>query len=57
MSGIETRFTRDERNDDSIPDDKVIDEFEVFLWKVRPLKASIYECYHRKKNASYIGTF
>ncbi|TYJ96972.1 RNA-binding protein 2-like isoform X2 [Cucumis melo var. makuwa] len=29
LSGIETRFTRDERNDDSIPDDEVIYEFEV----------------------------
>ena len=29
LSGIETRFTRDERNDDTIPEDEVIDEFEI----------------------------
>ena len=31
LSGIETRFTRDERNDDRILDDEVICEFEVFM--------------------------
>ncbi|KAA0038420.1 RNA-binding protein 2-like isoform X1 [Cucumis melo var. makuwa] len=40
LSGIETRFTRDERNDDSILDDEVIYEFEVFPQKVRPLGES-----------------
>ena len=37
---IETRFTRDELNDDSILDDKMMGEFEVFIQKVRPLGAS-----------------
>ena len=31
LSGIETRFTRDERNDDRIPEDEVIGEFKVFV--------------------------
>ncbi|KAA0065615.1 wall-associated receptor kinase-like 10 [Cucumis melo var. makuwa] len=35
--GYETRFTRDERNDDTIPEDEVIGEFEIFKQKVRPL--------------------
>ena len=35
LNGIETWFTRDEQNDDNIPYDEVIDEFEVFLQKVR----------------------
>ena len=39
LSRIETRFTRDERNDDSISDDEVIGEFKVFVQKVRPLGA------------------
>ena len=30
LSGIDTRFTRDEGNDDTIPKDKVISEFEIF---------------------------
>ena len=40
LSGIETRFTRDEKNDDTIPEDEVIGEFEDFKQKVRPLSAS-----------------
>ena len=40
LIGFETRFTRDERNDDSILDDEMIDEFEVFMHKVWPLRAS-----------------
>ena len=40
LSGIDTRFTRDKQNDDTIPDDKVIGEFEIFKQKVRPLGAS-----------------
>ena len=31
LSGIETRFTRDESNDDNIFDAEVIGEFEVFV--------------------------
>ena len=37
LSRIETRFSQDERNDDSIAKDKVIAEFEVFMQRVRPL--------------------
>ena len=33
LSGIETRFTRDEQNDDNILDDKVIGEFAIFRGK------------------------
>ena len=40
LSGIETRFTRDEWNDDTIPEDKVIGKFKIFKQKVRPLGAS-----------------
>ncbi|KAA0055173.1 hypothetical protein E6C27_scaffold2359G00020 [Cucumis melo var. makuwa] len=36
LSAIETRFTRDERNDDTILDDEVIGEVENFEQKVRP---------------------
>ena len=31
LIGIETRFTRYERNDDRIPDDEVIGELKVFV--------------------------
>ena len=40
LSGIETRFTRDERNDDTILEDELIGEFEIFKQKVQPLDAS-----------------
>ena len=40
LSKIGTRFTRDERNDDSIPNDEVIGEFNFFMQEVRPLGAS-----------------
>ena len=40
LSGIKTWFTRDEKNDDTIPEDEVIGEFEDFKQKVRPLSAS-----------------
>ena len=30
LSGIEIRFTRDERNDDTIVEDEVIGNFEIF---------------------------
>ena len=40
LNGIKTRFTRDERNDDSIPNDEVIGEFETFKQKVQSLGAS-----------------
>ena len=56
LSGIETRFTRDERNDDTISDDLVISEFEIFKQKVQSLGASSLKLYHRKRNASSIGT-
>ncbi|KAA0063200.1 uncharacterized protein E5676_scaffold2774G00080 [Cucumis melo var. makuwa] len=40
LSGIETRFTKDERNDDSIVEDEIIGDFKIFNQKVRPLGAS-----------------
>ena len=40
LSGIETRFRRDDWNDDSIEEDEVIGEFKVFVQNVRPLGAS-----------------
>ncbi|KAA0061374.1 uncharacterized protein E5676_scaffold692G00610 [Cucumis melo var. makuwa] len=40
LRGIETRFTRDERNDDTIVEDEVIGDFEIFKLKVQPLGAS-----------------
>ncbi|KAL0559314.1 hypothetical protein IC582_003922 [Cucumis melo] len=40
LSGIETRFNRDDRNDDNIMDDEVFGEFEVFRQSVQPLGAS-----------------
>ncbi|TYK08547.1 hypothetical protein E5676_scaffold323G00890 [Cucumis melo var. makuwa] len=40
LSGIKTRFTRDERNDDTIPEDEVIGEFEIFKQKVIELRES-----------------
>ena len=40
LSVIETRFIRDERNDDIIVEDEVIGEFEIFKQNVRPLGAS-----------------
>ena len=40
LSGIETRFTRDEQNDDTIVDDVVISDFKIFKQKVRSLSAS-----------------
>ncbi|TYJ97044.1 uncharacterized protein E5676_scaffold506G001100 [Cucumis melo var. makuwa] len=39
LRGIETRFTRDERHDDTIVEDEVIGDFEIFKQKVRPLGA------------------
>ncbi|KAA0051011.1 uncharacterized protein E5676_scaffold675G00870 [Cucumis melo var. makuwa] len=49
LSGIETRFTRDERNDDTIPKDELIDEFEIFKQKVRPLGASSLQTLSQKE--------
>ena len=40
LSGIETRFTRDVRNDDTIVEDEVIGDFEIFKQKVRHLGTS-----------------
>ncbi|KAA0038203.1 uncharacterized protein E6C27_scaffold270G00390 [Cucumis melo var. makuwa] len=40
LSGIETRCIRDERNDDTILEDELIGEFEIFKQKVQPLDAS-----------------
>ncbi|KAA0037355.1 uncharacterized protein E6C27_scaffold278G00490 [Cucumis melo var. makuwa] len=40
LSGIETRFIRDGRNDDTIIEDEVIGDFKIFKQKVRPLGAS-----------------
>ncbi|TYK21379.1 hypothetical protein E5676_scaffold609G00240 [Cucumis melo var. makuwa] len=40
LSDIKTRFTRDERNNDTIVEDEVIGDFEIFKQKVRPLGAS-----------------
>ena len=40
LSGIGTRFTKDEQNDDTILDDEVIGEVENFEQKVRPSGAS-----------------
>ncbi|KAL4038146.1 hypothetical protein IC575_001753 [Cucumis melo] len=37
LRGIETRFTRDDRNDDTIVENEVIGDFEIFKQKVRPL--------------------
>ena len=37
LSRIETRFSRDKQNDDSILKDEVVSESEVFMQKVRPL--------------------
>ena len=34
LSGIETRFTRDEKNADTIVVDEVIGDFEIFKQKV-----------------------
>ena len=39
LSGIETRFTKDKQNDDSIPDDEVM-KFKNFEQKIRSLGAS-----------------
>ncbi|TYK04755.1 uncharacterized protein E5676_scaffold68G00570 [Cucumis melo var. makuwa] len=41
LRGIETRFTRDERNDDTIVDNEVIGDFEIFKQKVRPLEIKL----------------
>ena len=49
LSGIETRFTRDERNDDTTPKDKLIGEFEIFKQKVRPLGASSLQTLSQKE--------
>ncbi|KAA0043214.1 CACTA en-spm transposon protein [Cucumis melo var. makuwa] len=40
LSGIETRFTRDERNNKTIPEDEVIGEFEIFKQKIHSLGVS-----------------
>ncbi|KAA0032772.1 uncharacterized protein E5676_scaffold428G00170 [Cucumis melo var. makuwa] len=43
LSVIETRFIRNERNDDIIVEDEVIGEFEIFKQKVRPLEVDDVE--------------
>ena len=48
LSEIETQFTRDAQNDDSIPDDEVIGEFEVFVQKLRSLGASYFRSISQK---------
>ena len=40
LTSIETWFTRDEWNDDTILEDEVIGEFKIFKQKVWPLSAS-----------------
>ncbi|KAA0046643.1 hypothetical protein E5676_scaffold411G001130 [Cucumis melo var. makuwa] len=40
LRGIETRFTRDERNDDTIVENEVIGDFEIFKQKVLELRQS-----------------
>ncbi|KAA0059798.1 uncharacterized protein E6C27_scaffold108G00640 [Cucumis melo var. makuwa] len=40
LRGIETQFTTDERNDDTIVENEVICDFEIFKQKVRTLGAS-----------------
>ena len=40
LNGIKTRFTKHERNDDTIQDDEVISEFEIFKQKVLLLGVS-----------------
>ena len=40
LSGMKTQFTRDEQNDDNIPDDEVIGEFKIFKQIIRSLSAS-----------------
>ena len=40
LTGIESQFNIDERNDDNILDDEVMCEFKVFIQKVRPLGVS-----------------
>ncbi|KAA0031739.1 uncharacterized protein E5676_scaffold128G00030 [Cucumis melo var. makuwa] len=37
---IETQFARDERNDDTIVENEIIDDIEIFKQKVQPLGAS-----------------
>ncbi|KAA0062931.1 uncharacterized protein E6C27_scaffold468G00250 [Cucumis melo var. makuwa] len=50
LSGIETQFTSDERNDDTIVEDEVIGDFEIFKHKVRPLGASsVHAISHEEK--------
>ncbi|KAA0040682.1 uncharacterized protein E5676_scaffold534G00180 [Cucumis melo var. makuwa] len=49
LSGIETQFIRDERNDDTIVEDKVIGDFEIFKQKVRPLGASSVRAISQKE--------
>ncbi|TYK31654.1 CACTA en-spm transposon protein [Cucumis melo var. makuwa] len=50
LSGIKTRFTRDERNNDTILDDILIGEFEIFKQKVQPLGAShLHTLEHKEK--------
>ncbi|KAA0063909.1 CACTA en-spm transposon protein [Cucumis melo var. makuwa] len=50
LRGIETRFTRDEGNDDTIIEDEVIGDFENFKQKVRLLGASsVRAISHEKK--------
>lgn len=42
ICAIKTRFTRDYQNDDSISEDEVIVEFEVFIHKVLQLTVSCF---------------
>ena len=56
LSGIKTRFTRDEQNDDTISDDEVIDEFKIFKQNVRPLGVSSLQTLSLEEKRSFIST-
>lgn len=56
LSEIETQFSRDERNDDSVPEDKVVGQLEVFVKMVQPLGARVHNLYHKQRNTRYIST-
>ncbi|KAA0032149.1 uncharacterized protein E5676_scaffold186G00370 [Cucumis melo var. makuwa] len=50
LNGIQTRFSLDERNDDSIPEDEIVGEFEVFMQKVRHILNNVDEIVEYRKN-------
>ena len=56
LSEIETRLTKDDRNNDSIPEHEVIMSSKCLFRRYKHWERPIFEAYQKKRNDSFIGT-